>query len=132
MRWKTFTLLCGKIIHDRTQHILSKSAKFYKTDRNIWLFFSVIQCIFKPFLLRHSVVVLLLAILLEWLSLAQCVCQDESVVSTEISRLKLQLQTSLSERGVFEMRIGQLADDVKRLEAERDEVCWPAMWLVSS
>jgi len=44
------------------------------------------------------------------------------VVSTEISRLKLQLQTSLSERGVFEMRIGQLTDDVQRMEAERDEV----------
>jgi len=40
----------------------------------------------------------------------------------EISRLKLQLQTSLSERGVFEMRIGQLTDDVKRVEAERDKV----------
>ena len=48
--------------------------------------------------------------------------QDESVVSTEISRLKLQLQTSLSERGVFEMRIGQLTDDIQRVEAERDEV----------
>jgi len=44
------------------------------------------------------------------------------MVSMEISRLKLQLQTSLSERGVFEMRIGQLAEDVKRVEAERDEV----------
>ena len=44
------------------------------------------------------------------------------MVSTEISRLKLQLQTSLSERGVFEMRIGQLTDDVQRMEAERDEV----------
>jgi len=44
------------------------------------------------------------------------------VVSTEISHLKLQLQTSLSERGVFEMRIGQLSDDVRRAEAERDEV----------
>ena len=49
-------------------------------------------------------------------------CQDESAVSTEISRLKLQLQTSLSEHGVFEMKIGQLTDDVKRMEAERDEV----------
>jgi len=48
--------------------------------------------------------------------------QDESAVSTEISRLKLQLQTSLSEHGVFEMKIGQLTDDVKRMEAERDEV----------
>jgi len=44
------------------------------------------------------------------------------VVSTEISHLKLQLQTSLSERGVFEMQIGQLSDDVRRAEAERDEV----------
>jgi len=44
------------------------------------------------------------------------------VVSTEISRLKLQLQTSLSERGVFEMRIDQLTDDIQRVEAERDEV----------
>ena len=44
------------------------------------------------------------------------------MVSTEISRLKLQLQTSLSERGVFEMRIGQLTDDVQRMQAERDEV----------
>ena len=49
-------------------------------------------------------------------------CQDESVVSTEISRLKLQLQTSLSERGVFEMKIAQLTDDLKRIETERDEV----------
>jgi len=49
-------------------------------------------------------------------------CQDESVVTTEISRLKLQLQTSLSERGVFEMKIAQLTDDVKRIETERDEV----------
>ena len=53
------------------------------------------------------------------------------MVSTEISRLKLQLQTSLSERGVFEMRIGQLTDDVKRIEAEKDEVRSPAMWHVS-
>ena len=44
------------------------------------------------------------------------------MVSAEISRLKLQLQTSLSERGVFEMRITQLTDDVKRVEAVRDEV----------
>ena len=44
------------------------------------------------------------------------------MVSTEISRLKLQLQTSLSECGVFEMRIGQLTDDIRRVEAERDEV----------
>lgn len=44
------------------------------------------------------------------------------MVSAEISRLKLQLQTSLSERGVFEMRIGQLTDDVRRLDAEKDEV----------
>jgi len=43
-------------------------------------------------------------------------------VSTEISRLKLQLQTTLSERGVFEMKITQLTDDMKRLETERDEV----------
>jgi len=40
----------------------------------------------------------------------------------EISRLKLQLQTSLSERGVFEMKIAQLTDDVKQIETERDEV----------
>lgn len=40
----------------------------------------------------------------------------------EISRLKLQLQTSLSERGVFEMKIAQLTDDLKRIESERDEV----------
>ena len=44
------------------------------------------------------------------------------MVSTEISRLKLQLQTSLSERGVFEMKISQLTDDVKRAEVQRDEV----------
>jgi len=47
------------------------------------------------------------------------------VVSAEISRLKLQLQTSLSERGVFEMRIGQLTDDVRRVDAEKDEVMLP-------
>ena len=44
------------------------------------------------------------------------------MVSVEISRLKLQLQTSLSERGVFEMKIAQLTDDLKRTEADRDEV----------
>jgi CAP-Gly domain-containing linker protein 1 len=46
---------------------------------------------------------------------------NDAVVAGEISRLKLQLQTALSERGVLEMRISQMADDLQRVELERTE-----------
>jgi len=42
VRWKTFTLFCGKFILGTMQQILSESAKFYRRhDRNILAYFIV-------------------------------------------------------------------------------------------
>ena len=46
-------------------------------------------------------------------------CQDPL---NDLSRLKIQLQTALSERGVFEIKINQMQDDLKQMLSEKNDV----------